>query len=67
MLLVAFTGVVCWSSGTGTLDRHMWDVEPSKYPTVALVRLDLLAATEAILTNRRVPGLANSSSLLELV
>jgi hypothetical protein len=37
MLLVAFTGVVCWSSGNGTLDRHMWDVSPLDYQTVALV------------------------------
>lgn len=37
MLLVAFTGVVCWSSENGTLSRHMWDVNPLDYPTVALV------------------------------
>jgi hypothetical protein len=67
MLLVAFTGVVCWSSGSGTLDRHMWDVDISKYPTVALVSFSLSVSTEAILTIRRVPGSANSSSLLELV
>lgn len=36
-LLVAFTGLVIWSSHNGTLDRHMWDVDPKKYPTVALV------------------------------
>jgi hypothetical protein len=29
--------VVCWSSENGTLDRHMWDVEPLKYQTVAFV------------------------------
>jgi hypothetical protein len=37
MLLVAFTGVICWSSMDGTLDRHMWDIEPMKYQTVAFV------------------------------
>lgn len=41
MLLVAFTVVVVWSAESGTLDRHMWDVNPMKYQTVALVSQDL--------------------------
>jgi hypothetical protein len=45
----------------------MWDVEPSKYPTVALVSLLCQAViTGAALTDRRVLGWASSSFLSEL-
>lgn len=40
MLLLGFTIVAIWSSENGTLDRHMWDVNPLKYQTVALVSND---------------------------
>jgi len=46
MLLVAFTGVICWSSMNGTLDRHMWDIHPLKYQTVALVSFAIVRESE---------------------
>jgi hypothetical protein len=70
MLLVAYAAVICWSSMNGTLDRHMWDIEPMKYQTVALVSLydyeDDDDDDDDILTTRRVLGWASSSSSSEL-
>jgi hypothetical protein len=66
MLLVAYTAVVCWSSMNGTLDRHMWDVSPLKYQTVALVSLPDHEVDDEVLTTHRVLGWASSSSSPEL-
>jgi hypothetical protein len=66
MLLVAFTVVICWSSMNGTLDRHMWDIAPMKYQTVALVSLDNHEVDDDVLTKRRALGWASSSSSSEL-
>jgi len=66
MLLVAFTVVICWSSMNGTLDRHMWDIAPMKYQTVALVSLDDHEVDNDVLTKRRALGWASSSSSSEL-
>jgi hypothetical protein len=72
MLLVAYTAVVCWSSMNGTLDRHMWDIEPLKYQTVALVSHcdhevdDDDDDDDDVLTIYRVLGWASSSSSPEL-
>jgi len=62
MLLVAYTAVVCWSSMNGTLDRHMWDIAPLKYQTVALVSINDHDVNDEILTTYRVLGWASSSS-----
>jgi hypothetical protein len=66
MLLVAYTAIVCWSSMNGTLDRHMWDIEPLKYQTVALVSLDNHEIDDDVLTIYRVLGWASSSFSPEL-
>ena len=60
MLLVAYTAIVCWSSMNGTLDRHMWDIEPLKYQTVALVSVDDHEIDDDVLTIYRVLGWASS-------
>jgi hypothetical protein len=66
MLLVAYTAVVCWSSMNATLDRHMWDIEPLKYQTVALVSLCDHEVDDDVLTTYRVLGWASSFSSPEL-
>jgi hypothetical protein len=66
MLLVAYTAIVCWSSMNGTLDRHMWDIEPLKYQTVALVSIDDHEIDDDVLTIYRVLGWASSSFSPEL-
>jgi hypothetical protein len=66
MLLVAYTAIVCWSSMNGTLDRHMWDIEPLKYQTVALVSVDDHEIDDDVLTTYRVLGWASSSFSPEL-
>jgi hypothetical protein len=66
MLLVAYTAIVCWSSMNGTLDRHMWDIEPLKYQTVALVSVDDHEIDDDVLTIYRVLGWASSSFSPEL-
>ena len=66
MLLVAYTAIVCWSSMNGTLDRHMWDIEPLKYQTVALVSVDDHEIDDDVLTIYRVLGWVSSSFSPEL-
>lgn len=66
MLLVAYTAIVCWSSMNGTLDRHMWDIEPLKYQTVALVSVVDHEIDDDVLTIYRVLGWASSSFSPEL-
>ena len=66
MLLVAYTAIVCWSSMNGTHDRHMWDIEPLKYQTVALVSVDDHEIDDDVLTIYRVLGWASSSFSPEL-
>ena len=70
MLLVAYTAVVCWSSMNGTLDRHMWDIQPLKYQTVALVSICNHEVDDddddVVLTTYRVLGWASSSFSPEL-
>jgi hypothetical protein len=67
MLLVAYAAVICWSSMNGTLDRHMWDIAPMKYQTVALVSFYHYEDDDDydILTTCRVLGWASSSSSSE--